>query len=123
MDVSRFHHHLERQLPGLSAAELAELTAAFTLRQVKKQELIVQPGRVADFRVYVLQGAFRAYVVDPAGVEHTIHFAIEDWWITDVNSYLYRLPATMHIVALEDSTVLQLDYTTEQHLMQVSRRY
>ncbi|MGI4762491.1 MAG: Crp/Fnr family transcriptional regulator [Janthinobacterium lividum] len=110
-------------MPGLSADELAELTAAFTLRHVPKRTLIVQPGEVADYRVYVLRGAFRAYVVDPAGVEHTLHFAVEDWWMTDLSSYHSRLPATMYVVALEDSTVLQLDYATEQRLMQRSRRY
>lgn len=123
MDVARFHQHINRQMPGMSADKLAELTAAFTPRQVPKRALIVQPGQVADHRVYVLQGAFRAYVVDPAGVEHTLHFAIEDWWITDLSSYHSRQPATMYVVALEDSTVLQLDYATEQDLMQRSRHY
>ncbi|GAB3309574.1 hypothetical protein GCM10027511_22210 [Hymenobacter humi] len=107
----------------MNADELAELTAAFTLRHVPKRELMVQPGVVADHRLYELQGAFRAYVVDPAGVEHTLHFAIDDWWITDLASYHSQLPATMYVVALEDSTVLQLNYATEQRLMQRSRRF
>ena len=123
MDVARFHQHLALQMPGLSANELTELTAAFTLRHVPKRALVVQPGEVAHHRFYVLQGAFRSYVVDPAGVEHTLHFAIDDWWITDLTSYHAQLPATVYVVALEDSTVLQLDYAMEQHLMHISQRY
>lgn len=123
MDLAPFHHHLQRQMPGLSADEVAEITAALTLRQVKKRELLVQPGVVADIRVYVLQGAFQSYVIDPGGVQHTMHFAIEDWWITDLTSYRSQRPATMYVVALEDSTVLQLDFATEQRLMQGNRRY
>jgi CRP-like cAMP-binding protein len=123
MEVARFHQHLERQLPGWNDEDLAELTAAFSLRRIKKRQLIVQPGFPADYRIYVVQGAFRAYVVDPAGAEHTIQFAIEDWWITDVNSYLFRTPAQMFVVALEDSTVFEVDYATEQRLMQTNRRF
>jgi CRP-like cAMP-binding protein len=110
-------------MPGLSTDEVADLTAACTLRQVKKRELLVQPGIVADNRVYVLQGAFQSYVIDPVGVQHTMLFAIEDWWITDLTSYRSQLPATMYVVALEDSTVLQLDFATEQRLMHGNRRY
>ena len=123
MEIAQFHQHLSRQLPELTADDLAELTATFTLRKVKKRQFIVQPGFVADHRIYVVQGAFRAYVIDPAGIDHTIQFAIEDWWITDVNSFLYRTPAQMFVVALEDSTVFQLDYATEQRLKQTNHRF
>lgn len=121
--MDQFHRYLVRQLPELSADELVEFTAAFTVRQVRKRQFIIQPGQVAAHLTYVVQGAFQAYVIDPAGVEHTIQFAIEDWWITDVNSYLYRQAATMYVVALEDSTVLQLDYAAEQRLKQANPRF
>lgn len=123
MELAQFHQHLIQQLPELSPEELAKLTAAFTLRHVKKRQHFIRPGVVAEHRAYVVQGSFQAYVIDPAGRSHTIQFAIEDWWITDINSFLYRQPATMHVVALEDSTVLQLAYGTEQHLKQTSHRF
>lgn len=63
-----------------------------------------------------MQGAFRAYFVADEGQEHTITFAIDDWWITDYNSYIFQQPATMFVVALEDSIILQLDYEKEQEL-------
>jgi CRP-like cAMP-binding protein len=121
--MEQFQQHLLRQLPSLRANELAELTAAFTQRTIPKRAVIVQPGEVANHRYYVVRGAFRAYVVDPAGVEHTLHFAVEDWWIADLSSYHARLLATMYVVALEESTVLELDYATEQHLILRSRPY
>lgn len=121
--MDQFRQHILRQLPELAADELAEFTAAFTLRQVKKRQNIVEPGQVAAHRSYVVQGALQAYVIDPAGNTHTIQFAIEDWWITDVNSYIYRKPASMYIVALEDSTLLQLDFATEQRLKQSNHHF
>ena len=121
--MDQFHQHILRQLPELSADELAQFTSAFTLRQIKKRQFIVEPGLIALHRTYVVQGALQAFVIDLAGNNHTIQFAIEDWWITDVNSYIYRKPASMYITALEDSTLLQLDFAAEQQLKQANHRF
>jgi CRP-like cAMP-binding protein len=94
---------------------------AFTLRKIKKRQFIGQPGVVANYRTYIVQGAFRAYIIDPAGRDHTINFAIDDWWVLDPTSYFAWVPAQLFIQALEDSTILELDYATQQRLMQTSR--
>ncbi len=91
--------------------------------KVKKRQFIVQPGFVARHKNFVLQGAFRGYVVADEGQEHTIIFAIEDWWITDYNSYIFQQPATMFVVALEDSIVLQLEYEKEKELREKNQKF
>ncbi|MDA6068422.1 Crp/Fnr family transcriptional regulator [Flavobacterium sp. AC] len=96
--------------------EMDALLSEFKVRKVKKRQFIVQPEFVNKQRTYVLEGAFRAYVVDEKGSEHTIQFAIEDWWIADYNSYIYQTPATMFIVALEDSVILQINHEAEEKL-------
>jgi CRP-like cAMP-binding protein len=121
MESAQLLYHLQQQQPALSPEELAELVGAFTLRKIKKRQFIGQPGVVANYRTYIVQGAFRAYIIDPAGRDHTINFAIDDWWVLDPTSYFSRAPAQLFIVALEDSTILELDYVTQQRLMQASR--
>ena len=91
--------------------------------KVKKRQFIVQPNFVARHKNFVLQGAFRGYVVADEGQEHTITFAIEDWWITDYNSYIFQQPATMFVVALEDSIVLQLEYEKEKELREKNQKF
>jgi len=59
----------------------------------------------------------RAYLVDKNAHEHTIAFAIEDWWISDYYSYIHQVPATLFVEALEDTTLVQIDYNDEQLLM------
>jgi CRP-like cAMP-binding protein len=108
---------------SLSAEELEILVGEFKIRRVKKKQFIIQPEFVAKHRTYVLEGAFRAYVIDEKGNDHTIQFAIDDWWISDYNSYIYQSPATMFVVALEDSTVLQIDYQSEQKLKASSHHF
>ncbi|MBS1663424.1 MAG: Crp/Fnr family transcriptional regulator [Bacteroidetes bacterium] len=110
-----FKQHIVKRV-ALTPEEMTELLGGFRLKKVKKKQFIIQPDFKAMHRNYVVQGAFRSYVIGQDGGDHTIQFAIDDWWISDYNSYTYQRPATMFVVALEDSTLLQIDYETEQRL-------
>ena len=107
--------HLRKRI-DLCAEEVDLLLAAFKLKKVKKKQFIIQPDFVARHRNYVVKGSFRAYVIDEKGEDHTIQLAIEDWWITDYNSYVFQKPAIMFVAALEESEVLQIDYKEESRL-------
>lgn len=107
--------HLQKVVE-VSIEEAETFASCFKLTAIKKGQYVVQPGFTAKYKNYVFKGAFRAYVIDDAGNDHTVSFAIEDWWISDYNSYIYQQPATMFVVALEDSLVLQLEYDKEQQL-------
>jgi len=107
----------------LNEEEIEQFVQAFKEQKVKKRQFIVQPNFTARTRNYVVEGAFRSYVVGDNGSDSTISFAIEDWWITDYNSYIYQQPATMFVVALEDSTILQLDFESEQLLKKSNHRF
>lgn len=100
----------------LTEEEKKLFSSCFKEEKIKKRQFIVQPNFTTKHRNYVYKGAFRAYVVADEGQDHTINFAIDDWWITDYNSYIFQQPATMFVVALEDSIILQLDYEKEQEL-------
>ena len=56
------------------------------------------------------------YFIDGNGFEHNVQFAIEDWWIGDMASFLAKKPASLYIEALEDSNVLQLDNPAMEEL-------
>ncbi|TDH24587.1 Crp/Fnr family transcriptional regulator [Segetibacter sp. 3557_3] len=101
---------------ALSDMELEEFCQSFQLMKVKKRQFIIQPEFVARHRYYVVQGSFRAYVIGDAGEEHTIQFAIDDWWISDYNSYIFQQPASMFVMALSDSLVLKITHDAEQEL-------
>jgi len=107
----------------LTDEERHAISVCFVEVKVKKRQFIVQPNFTAKHRHYVLQGAFRAYVVADQGQDHTITFAIDDWWITDYNSYIFQQPATMFVVALEDSVILQIDYEKEKKLKEQYHKF
>jgi CRP-like cAMP-binding protein len=112
-----------KNIVELTEEESLIINASFKEVKIKKRQFIVQPNFVANQRYFVLKGAFRAYVVADEGQEHTITFAIEEWWITDYNSYIFQQPATMFVVALEDSVVLQIDFEKEQELKSINHKF
>ncbi|QLC66667.1 Crp/Fnr family transcriptional regulator [Flavobacterium sp. LPB0248] len=114
--------HLQDRIE-LSEEETNQFVSNFKIKKIKKRQFIVQPDFVAKHRNYVVEGALRAYVVNDEGQEHTIAFAIEDWWISDYNSYIYQQPATMFVMALEDAVLLQIDFETEAKLKKANPKF
>lgn len=114
--------YINRTVP-LTTEEAEIFAASFNEKKIRKRQFIVQPDFIVKNRNYVLEGAFRAYVVDDYGNDSTIAFAIEDWWITDYNSYILQKPATMFVVALEDSIILEISYEAEEALKKSSHRF
>jgi CRP-like cAMP-binding protein len=114
--------YIEKYVP-LTAEEKDQFCAGFREVRIKKKQFTVQPGFTVRSRNFVVKGAFRAYVVSNEGEECTVQLAVENWWISDFNSYIYQQPATMFIVALEDSIVLQLDFAKEQELKKTNHRF
>ena len=112
-----------RRSVSLTDEEAETFSVAFKEVKIKKRQFLVQPNFVVKNRNYVLNGAFRAYVVDDNGQDSTIAFAIEDWWITDYNSYILQKPATMFVVALEDSIILEISYEKEQALKNENHKF
>src|SRR5476651_2404078 len=99
---------------ALTDDEINHFVTFLKITKVKRRQFIVQPGFVCRNKSYVVKGAFRAYLVDNEGKEHTLAFAIEDWWISDYSSLIYQEPATLFVEALEDSVLIQVNYDDEQ---------
>ena len=108
---------------SLEENEAEQFLSNFKEVKIKKKQFIVQPGFTNKHRAFVVKGAFRTYAVTDEGQEHTFQFAIENWWVSDFNSYIYQHPATLFIVALEDSVILQLDYHKEQELKKTNHKF
>ncbi len=101
----------------LTDEEFARCTAFFVSRKVRKKQFLLQEGNVCTHIAFVTSGCLRAYTIDRKGEEHIIQFAIEDWWISDLHSFLSGSPATYNIDALEDSEVLLLEKESRDKLL------
>jgi CRP/FNR family transcriptional regulator len=108
---------------ALEPSDEAQFIKIVRKTRLKKRQFLVQPGFVCQSQSYVLQGALRSYFVNTDGQEHTLQFAVEDWFISDFNSYINQSPASIYVEALEDSVVLQIDYTNVEHLCAANPKF
>lgn len=107
----------------LTEDEKRILSEHFHYEFVAKRQLIIQPNFTPTHRYYVAKGAFRAYLICKEGQDHTIQFAVDDWWITDFNNYIHQEPASLFVSALEDSHVLKISYTAEEQLKAMNHKF
>ncbi|MET7258276.1 Crp/Fnr family transcriptional regulator [Dyadobacter fermentans] len=100
--------HVLRRIE-LTAAEQAHFVSLLKVRKLLPRQYLVQQGDVCRYESYVCQGFLRSFHMDEKGNDHTLHFAMEDWWISDSTSFHLQLPAARNIVALEASVLLQIE--------------
>ena len=50
---------------------------------LKKKEFLLKPDEEVKHFYYIHEGCLRTYFIDLSGKEHTLQFAIKDWWISD----------------------------------------
>ena len=108
---SHFARHIE-----LTDQEWAFCISLFTSRRIKRKTFLLQEGEVCKHLVFVLKGCLDAYIVDRKGEEHVVHFALEDWWLTDDYSFWTGVPGTYFIQALEDSELLIINRDSLEQL-------
>lgn len=119
---NKIANFLKRRI-DVSDEEAALFNEAFEEKQIRKKQLIVQPNYTAKYRYYVTEGALRSFIIDKSGHEVTIGLAIEDWWITDYNSYIYQQPATLFVEAITHSKVMQISYEKQQKLISQNNKF
>jgi CRP-like cAMP-binding protein len=107
----------------LTEEEKRFFVSLLRIRKVRKKQFIGQPEFTSKYRSYIVSGAFRAYIIDQKGKEHTIAIAIEDWWIGDLSSYIFQAPASYFIEALEDAVLIELGYEAEQKLLEKNPKF
>ena len=82
------------------------ITTAFRYKKVRRNQVLVQPPDIAIYEHFVVSGCLVQYYLDDNGIQHTLLFAPEGWWTTDLPSFLTGQEAKYHIEALEDSEIL-----------------
>jgi CRP-like cAMP-binding protein len=90
---------------SLSPDEIERFCSSFHFKEVRKKERLLKEGEICRFEAFVNKGCFKVSHLDIKGVEHILNFAIEDWWIGDIESFTTQTPARLCIEALEDSEI------------------
>ncbi len=94
----------------LSQAEFDQLTAIARFRIYKKGQFLIHEGGVLRKTHFIQKGSVIAYFIAPNGAEHLIQFAVEGWWISDIQSFNSGKPALLNVQAMEDVELYEFSY-------------
>lgn len=93
---------------NLSTPEIESVVARFKKIDYQKGDIILDTGSTVKYQYYVLSGCLRTFFVDEKEKEHTLQFAIKDWWVSDYTAYFSSGKAIMTIECLQDATVYRI---------------
>jgi CRP-like cAMP-binding protein len=92
----------------LTETEIETIEEVFIPKKIRKRQYFLQEGEVCKYSGFIVKGAMRQYSVDDRGAEHIIRLFIENWWVSDRESYTMLTPSIYNIDAWEDSDLLLL---------------
>lgn len=101
----KFAQYLKKN-GSLTDHEIDQFRARTITKRLRKRQYLIQEGDISYNNCFVAKGCMRLYHVGDNGVEHILKFAIENWWISDYESYNSGDPAKNNIDALEDSELI-----------------
>lgn len=78
-------------------------------KTIPKGEVLIRQGQIVKKTFFVTSGCLRSYCVDKNGKEHTLLFAIKDWWISDYIAIHTDELATLTVECLTESKVIEFN--------------
>ncbi|TWJ03161.1 CRP-like cAMP-binding protein [Mucilaginibacter frigoritolerans] len=103
-----FENYL-REKADLNADEIEAVRMVCIERNIRKRQYLLQEGDICHYECFIVKGCMRMYGVGDDGVEHILRFAVENWWISDRESYNNATPSRCNIDTLENSEVILID--------------
>lgn len=101
---------------SLTNEEEAFLLSKLNYRRYLKGQYIVQQGDVCMQTNFLISGCTKTFFLDEKGQEHIVLFAIEDWWTSDIGSYITQSASDFNVQCIEDTEVIQFQYHYEEEL-------
>ncbi|WP_282079420.1 Crp/Fnr family transcriptional regulator [Aquimarina algiphila] len=100
-------HNIFKEI-DLSDEKIEVLANHLTKVNCKKGELLVRQGESVSNKYFIYSGCLRSFFIDEQGKEHTLQFAIKDWWISDYPGYFQGRKAIMNIECIQDSVLIKM---------------
>ena len=100
----------------LTNEEETILLSKLSYRKYLKGQYVVQQGDVCKYSGFVISGCTRTFYVDDEGQEHIVMFSAENWWASEIGSFVSQTPSDYNVQCIEDTELIQLSYIDQEEL-------
>jgi CRP-like cAMP-binding protein len=92
----------------LNESEIDFFTSLLEYGEIAKKDYLLRTGDICRYDYFVNKGCLKVCYTNEKGTESIIKFAIENWWVVDLNSFLNHTPSFYYIQAVEDTQFFRL---------------
>lgn len=82
----------------------------------QKKEYLLKEQSVCKYNYFIIKGIVRSFYFDTKGNEKITQFAIDNWWVTNMESFIKETPSNQNLQAIEKTTVFYLSKETLEEL-------
>lgn len=97
-----------QQMIRISEPELNEFLSKAITKTFKRQDVLSKPGVIPNEIFFINKGIVRVVITDNEGLEHSIHFALENQFIADYSNFIQKQSSLYTLQALEETQVVIL---------------
>lgn len=115
IEKNLFYQNIKKYI-DLSDSELTKLNSFYHIEEIPRNQMILSEGEICHFEGYVLEGCFKIFYQEDNIKEHILYFAVEDWWVLDIGSFVSGKPSKLNIQALEDSKIIMINKAHKEKL-------
>ncbi len=109
MNIKPLLNNIEKYVT-LTNTEVDFLTSRLSSRKYLKGQYILQQGDISKTECFIIAGCTKMFYLDDKGQEHIIMFSIEDWWTSDLGSFISQTPSDFNVQCLENTEIIQFSY-------------
>ncbi|MBZ4188130.1 Crp/Fnr family transcriptional regulator [Niabella beijingensis] len=107
--------HIQQLLPDFIPPR-EEMRSLFRTRSVKKEELLLEEAMLCNDIYFVNRGCLYLFY-NYNNRKEVIHFALENWWLTDYKTFGDENPSVYAIAAVEDSEITSISRKDYEQLL------
>lgn len=109
MDIQPLLNYINNYV-SLTNEEEAFLASKVSYRKYLKGQYILQQGDVCKYQCFVISGCTKTFHVDDSGQEHIVMFSIENWWTSDMGSFITQMPADYNIQCIDNTELIMFSF-------------
>jgi CRP-like cAMP-binding protein len=106
-----------RKYTEVPEKEVQPILSYFRKITAARKENLLEAGQVCRYHYFVGKGCLRMFFINEKGNEQTLQFAVENWWVTDHQTFAFQRETEFFIQAVERCELLAIDFNAQEQLL------